>query len=58
MQTCDKLEQHYRDMQDIEFTVEKGQLYILQARSGKRTASAAVGIAVEMVQEDVSEEAL
>ncbi|NMA62547.1 MAG: pyruvate, phosphate dikinase [Syntrophomonadaceae bacterium] len=60
VQTCDKLEQHYRDMQDIEFTVEKGQLYILQTRSGKRTASAAVRIAVEMVQEGLisKEEAL
>ena len=46
-----KLEKHYRDMQDIEFTVEKGKLWMLQTRSGKRTAKAAVKIAVEMVQE-------
>jgi pyruvate,orthophosphate dikinase len=47
----DKLERHYRDMQDIEFTVQEGRLYILQTRSGKRTAGAAVRIAVEMVKE-------
>jgi pyruvate,orthophosphate dikinase len=46
-----KLEEHFRDMQDIEFTVQKGKLYLLQTRTGKRTASAAVRIAVEMVQE-------
>ncbi len=47
----DKLERHYRDMQDIEFTVQDGRLYILQTRSGKRTGAAAVRIAVEMVEE-------
>src|SRR5262245_11326063 len=47
----EKLERHYRDMQDIEFTVQEGRLYILQTRSGKRTAAAAVRIAVEMVAE-------
>jgi pyruvate,orthophosphate dikinase len=47
----DRLERHYRDMQDIEFTVQEGRLYILQTRSGKRTAAAAVRIAVEMVRE-------
>jgi pyruvate, orthophosphate dikinase len=47
----DRLERHYRDMQDIEFTVQEGRLYILQTRSGKRTAGAAVRIAVEMVEE-------
>ncbi|HYB44800.1 MAG TPA: pyruvate, phosphate dikinase [Candidatus Methylomirabilis sp.] len=47
----DKLERHYRDMQDIEFTVQEGRLFILQTRSGKRTAGAAVRIAVEMVKE-------
>lgn len=46
-----KLEAHYRDMQDIEFTVEDGVLYMLQTRSGKRTAGAALKIAVEMAQE-------
>lgn len=45
------LERHYRDMQDIEFTVEKGKLYILQTRSGKRTSQAAIKIAVDMVHE-------
>jgi pyruvate, orthophosphate dikinase len=47
----DKLERHYRDMQDIEFTVQDGRLYILQTRSGKRTGAAAVRMAVEMVKE-------
>jgi len=47
----ERLERHYRDMQDIEFTVQEGRLYILQTRSGKRTAGAAVRIAVEMVRE-------
>lgn len=58
--TCAKLEKHYRDMQDIEFTVEKGKLYMLQTRSGKRTARAAVHIAVDMVNEGLitKEEAL
>ena len=46
-----KLEKHYRDMQDIEFTVENKKLWILQTRSGKRTAKSAVKIAVEMVKE-------
>jgi pyruvate,orthophosphate dikinase len=48
---CERLEQHFRDMQDIEFTVQEGTLYLLQTRSGKRTAQAAVRTAVEMVQE-------
>src|SRR5215472_1044948 len=47
----EKLEHHYGDMQDIEFTVQDGRLYILQTRSGKRTGSAAVRIAVEMMKE-------
>ncbi|MGA1847416.1 pyruvate, phosphate dikinase [Deferribacter abyssi] len=46
-----KLEKHYKDMQDIEFTVEKGKLYLLQTRSGKRTARAAVKIAYDMYKE-------
>ncbi len=46
-----KLENHYRDMQDIEFTIEKGKLWMLQTRNGKRTAKAAVKIAVDMVKE-------
>ncbi len=45
------LEKHYRDMQDIEFTIEKSKLYMLQTRTGKRTAKAAVKIAVDMVKE-------
>ncbi len=45
------LEAHYRDMQDIEFTVQRGQLYLLQTRSGKRTAKAAIRIAVDMANE-------
>ena len=49
--TQDKLEQHYRDMQDIEFTVERGTLYLLQTRTGKRTSAAAVRIATEMMDE-------
>jgi len=49
--TCQKLESHYRDMQDIEFTVEKGKLYMLQTRNGKRTSKASVKIAVDMVNE-------
>ena len=47
----DKLEHHYRDMQDIEFTVERGRLWMLQTRSGKRTANAALKIAVDMADE-------
>ena len=46
-----KLENHYRDMQDMEFTIERGKLYMLQTRSGKRTAAAALKIAVDMVNE-------
>jgi pyruvate,orthophosphate dikinase len=49
----DTLEQHYGDMQDIEFTVERGTLYILQTRAGKRTAAAAVRVARDMVDEGV-----
>jgi len=45
------LENHYKDMQDIEFTIQEGKLYLLQTRTGKRTATAAVRIAVEMVKE-------
>jgi pyruvate, orthophosphate dikinase len=49
--TQDRLERHYRDMQDIEFTVERGKLYLLQTRTGKRTAAAALRIATDMVDE-------
>jgi pyruvate,orthophosphate dikinase len=48
---AERLERHYRDMQDLEFTVERGTLYMLQTRSGKRTAQAAVKVAVEMADE-------
>jgi pyruvate,orthophosphate dikinase len=50
-QIADKLEKHYREMQDVEFTVEKGKLWMLQTRDGKRTAKAAVRIAVDMAEE-------
>ena len=46
-----KLERHYRDMQDLEFTVEQGKLWMLQTRNGKRTAKAALRIAVELANE-------
>jgi pyruvate, orthophosphate dikinase len=51
------LERHYRDMQDIEFTVERGRLWVLQTRSGKRTAKAALKIAVDMAGEGLIDEA-
>ncbi|MDI6813250.1 MAG: pyruvate, phosphate dikinase [Desulfitobacteriaceae bacterium] len=55
-----RLEEHYRDMQDIEFTIERGKLYILQTRNGKRTAPAAIRVAVELAREGLisKEEAL
>jgi pyruvate,orthophosphate dikinase len=52
----DKLEKHYRDMQDIEFTVQDGKLWMLQTRNGKRTAKAALKIAVDLCQEGVLSE--
>ncbi|MEA5026509.1 MAG: pyruvate, phosphate dikinase [Erysipelotrichaceae bacterium] len=48
---CSTLEKHYRDMQDMEFTIEKGKLFMLQTRNGKRTAAAALKIAVDLVAE-------
>lgn len=51
LKIADQLEQHYRDMQDLEFTIERGKLWMLQTRSGKRTAKAALKMAVEMVEE-------
>ena len=51
LEICDLLERHYRDVQDVEFTVERGKLWMLQTRTGKRTAEAAVKIAVDMVNE-------
>ncbi len=53
MEIFEKLERHYRDMQDIEFTIEKGKLWLLQTRRGKRTALAAVRIAVDMTHEGI-----
>jgi pyruvate, orthophosphate dikinase len=53
VETCKLLEKHYNEMQDIEFTVERRQLFILQTRNGKRTAQAAIRIAVEMVEEGI-----
>ncbi|MEW6696336.1 MAG: pyruvate, phosphate dikinase [Bacillota bacterium] len=51
--TCTLLENHYKDMQDIEFTIERNKLWMLQTRNGKRTAQAAIRIAVEMVKEGI-----
>ena len=51
VEICKKLENHYRDMQDMEFTIENGKLYMLQTRNGKRTAAAALKIAVDLVNE-------
>ena len=51
VEVCGILENHYRDMQDMEFTIEHGQLYMLQTRNGKRTAKAALKIAVDLVNE-------
>ena len=53
---CNKLEDHYRDMQDMEFTVENGKLYMLQCRNGKRTAQAALKIACDLVDEGMIDE--
>ncbi len=51
MDITKKLEKHYKDMQDVEFTIERGKLWMLQTRTGKRTAKAAVKIAVDMANE-------
>ena len=56
MEIKDKLEKHYKDMQDIEFTIERGTLYMLQTRNGKRTGTAAVKMAVDMVKEKLIDE--
>lgn len=60
VEIADKLENHYRDMQDMEFTIERGKLFMLQTRNGKRTAQAALKIAVDLVNENMitKEEAL
>lgn len=59
-ETAEKLENHYKDMQDLEFTIENGRLFLLQTRNGKRTAQAAVNVAVDLVNEGLrtKEEAL
>ncbi len=51
VEIADKLEKHYKDMQDMEFTIEKGKLYMLQTRNGKRTAAAALKVACDLVDE-------
>ena len=53
---ANKLEQHYKDMQDMEFTIENGKLYMLQTRNGKRTAAAALKVAVDLVDEGMIDE--
>ncbi|NLG88531.1 MAG: pyruvate, phosphate dikinase [Clostridiaceae bacterium] len=60
IEIAEKLEKHYRDMQDMEFTIERGKLFMLQTRNGKRTATAALKIAVDLVNEGMitKEEAL
>jgi pyruvate, orthophosphate dikinase len=60
IQLAHKLETHYRDMQDMEFTIQEGKLYFLQTRNGKRTAEAAINIACDLVDEGMitPEEAL
>lgn len=56
IEVCDILEKHYRDMQDMEFTIEDGQLYMLQTRNGKRTAAAAIRIACDLIDEGMISE--
>ena len=60
IEICNILENHYKDMQDMEFTIEKGKLYMLQTRNGKRTAAAAIRIACDLIEEGMitEEEAL
>ncbi len=53
VEICDKLEHHYKEMQDVEFTIERGKLWMLQTRDGKRTAAAAIKIAVDMSDEGI-----
>ena len=53
---ADRLEKHYTDMQDMEFTIENGKLYMLQTRNGKRTRQAALKIAVDLVDEGMIDE--
>ncbi len=56
VEICDRLEKHYRDMQDMEFTIEDGKLFMLQTRNGKRTAAAALQIACDLVDEGMISE--
>ncbi|MDD7092729.1 MAG: pyruvate, phosphate dikinase [Christensenellaceae bacterium] len=56
LDVCSTLENHYRDMQDMEFTIEKGKLYMLQTRNGKRTAAAAIRIACDLIDEGMIDE--
>ena len=56
MELAHKLENHYRDMQDMEFTIQEGKLYFLQTRNGKRTAPAAIQIACDLVDEGMIDE--
>ncbi len=56
VQICQKLERHYRDVQDIEFTIQQGKLWVLQTRSAKRTAQAALRIAIDLVRERIIDE--
>ncbi len=56
LQVCNTLENHYRDMQDMEFTIEQGKLYMLQTRNGKRTAAAAIKIACDLIDEKMISE--
>ena len=56
LEICSILENHYRDMQDMEFTIEKGKLYMLQTRNGKRTAAAAIRIACDLLDEKMISE--
>ena len=56
LQVCKTLENHYHDMQDMEFTIEKGKLYMLQTRNGKRTAAAAIRIACDLIDEKMISE--
>jgi pyruvate,orthophosphate dikinase len=54
--TCNRLESHFKEMQDLEFTIEQGKLYMLQTRTGKRTAIASIRIAIDMVKEGMIDE--
>ncbi len=58
LEICERLERHYKDMQDVEFTIERGKLWMLQTRTGKRTAQAAVKIAVDLCKEGIIDKAM